>query len=58
MRAVPWPGSRLRIAASAPYVAGTFLVTMACNGALNEVLEQVPPESAAAAQRGAQFVPQ
>jgi uncharacterized membrane protein len=51
-------GSKLRIAGSALYVVGTFLVTMACNVPLNDALAKAPPESAAAVQMWAQYVPQ
>ncbi|MEO8183486.1 MAG: anthrone oxygenase family protein [Deltaproteobacteria bacterium] len=51
------PGSKLRIAGGALYVVGTFLVTMACNVPLNNALAKVSPESAAAAQMWADYVP-
>jgi len=51
-------GSKLRIAGGALYVVGTFFVTMACNVPMNDALAKVPPESAAAAQMWAQYVPQ
>jgi uncharacterized membrane protein len=50
-------GSKLRIAGSALYVVGTFLVTLVCNVPLNDALAKAPPQSAAAAQQWAQFLP-
>ncbi|WP_044988308.1 DUF1772 domain-containing protein [Sorangium cellulosum] len=50
-------GSALRIAGGALYVVGTFLVTMVRNVPLNDALERVSPEAAAAAETWARYVP-
>ncbi|WP_438011839.1 anthrone oxygenase family protein [Sorangium sp. So ce321] len=50
-------GSRLRVAGSALYILGTFLVTMARNVPLNAALAGVPPEAAVAAETWARYVP-
>jgi uncharacterized membrane protein len=51
-------GSKLRVAGSALYIVGTFCVTMFCNVPLNDALEKLEPQTAAAAQMWLQFVPQ
>ncbi|WP_437301720.1 anthrone oxygenase family protein [Sorangium sp. So ce388] len=50
-------GSRLRVAGSALYLTGTFLVTMARNVPLNDALASVSPEAAVAAETWARYVP-
>lgn len=50
-------GSKLRIAASALYLIGTFLCTMTRNVPLNDALERVSPETAMAAEMWSRYVP-
>ncbi len=50
-------GSKLRIAASALYLIGTFLCTMTRNVPLNNALERVSPETAMAAETWSRYVP-
>lgn len=50
-------GSTLRLAGSALYVIGTFLVTMVCNVPMNNALDKVSPESAQAVQAWSHFIP-
>jgi uncharacterized membrane protein len=52
-------GSTLRVAGSALYVVGTFIVTMACNVPLNNALLNVPPVVPEEAARAwSRYVPQ
>ncbi|MGK3983902.1 anthrone oxygenase family protein [Sorangium sp. So ce136] len=50
-------GSRLRVAGSALYITGTFLVTMARNVPLNDALARVSPAAAEAAETWSRYVP-
>ncbi|XXX80804.1 anthrone oxygenase family protein [Sorangium sp. So ce134] len=50
-------GSTLRIAGSALYVIGTFLVTMTRNVPLNDALERVSSQAASAAETWSRYIP-
>jgi uncharacterized membrane protein len=50
-------GSKLRLAGSALYVIGTFILTMVCNVPMNNALDKVSPDSAQAIQFWSDFVP-
>ncbi len=52
------PGAKLRIAGSALYVVGTFVVTMACNVPLNERLKKIAPDAADALSVWSHYVAQ
>jgi uncharacterized membrane protein len=51
-------GSKLRIAGSALYVIGTFIVTMVYNVPLNDGMAKISPDAAEAAQLWSQYVSQ
>lgn len=56
----PWrwsePGTILRLLGSAAYLAGTILVTMACNVPRNNALARVDPTSAEGARLWAEYL--